>query len=574
MPTINFSSGTVIASTWLNEVDAHVYENRDYTGEFAYSTDSQWGLVGDGSDETTAVQAFIDANKGKHIVFHGDYTYNIAGVELDGATYNGTTIECLGNTEFKLLADGGNSTFGGAWVGILIKDCAGVQLRNVNWNGNRSAMTAREQIFCVGIAGASDYTISGGNYTEIRGDGIYVGQSNWLADSALATRGRITGIRGRNSAIDGRNLISVISADDLEIDGIDSRQIGGVIGVTTMPAGICIEADVGYHTLRDIRIHDCYVESAGTSGISILGKSITGVDASEDWNATNCSVKDVTVRLISGAVQGPAFTRVSGLDLDIEIVQMSGTRRTLCVIDGAQRVYGRVVSRGGLVGTSVGGAMRVRDFDLQINACDYEFAGLAAIDVDYGRFTGRIYGALNNVYSFAIMANDAGRTVTQTAVTYSIDAPYDGNNLRAFRKETSGGGASLTFTNTRIANCDFSGYSDVSTMIDAVLPVSNVVGLTEDALVASFTAADTTPSVGIGAKFFACANASPTSITMFDDGYDGREFTLRLDGNTTIVHNSSNIRLQGAANITGRTSDDHVSFRRISGIWFEQTRSW
>lgn len=532
----------------------------------------------DASGATNAgagIQAIIDANKGRRVVLVGPATYMISDVRLNNSTYGGTIIEAIGDVTFKLAPDGGASTFGGAWVGLLIKDCSGVQLRNVNWDGNRGAMTAREQIFCVGIAGATDYLISGGNYTELRGDGIYVSQSDWLADSALATRGRITGIRGRNSAVDGRNLISVISADDLEIDHVDSRLIGGVISATTMPAGICVEADLGYHALNDIRIHDCHVISAGTSGVCILGKSISGVDASEDWNATNCSVKDVTVRMVTGVSAGPAFSRVTGLNLDIEVVQESGTRRKTCVIDAAERVYGRVVARGGSVGLSVGEAFRVRDFGLDVQVYDYENAGLKTCDVDYGMFFGVIYGALNNINSFAIQLDSAGRTVTQTAVTYSIDARFDGNNLRAVRLEPGAG--TLTFTNTRLANCDMSGYSTISNgLIDSnlFLPASNVVGLTDDAPAVAFSAGDTTPSVGLPARHFACANAAPTSITMFDDGYDNREFVLRLDSNTTIVHNASNIRLAGAANITGRTSDDFVTFRRISGIWFEQGRSW
>jgi hypothetical protein len=531
------------------------------------------GLATDGTVNVGGdIQDIIDANKGRRIFLVGPATYLVSGMSLSGTSYDGTIIEAIGNVEFKLAPDGGNSNFGGAWIGLLIKDCAGVELRNLLWHGNRANMTAREQIGCVGIAGAADYKIIGGRIREIRGDGIWIGQSDWLSNSTVPVRGRISGVRGYNSAVDGRNFITVISADDLEIDGVDSRQIGGVIGVTTMPGGICVEPDQTYHTINDLRIRDSFIESAGTSGVAILGKSLTGVDASEDWNATNCSVKNTTVRLISGAAAGPAFTRISGLDLDLEVIQKSGTRRKLVVIDGAKRVYGRTVTRGGSVNVSVGEALRVRDFGLEVQAYDYETAGLLACDVDYGVFTGSIYGASSNVYSFAIQLADAGRTVTQTGVTYSVDCRADGNNLRAVRRESGGG--TLTLTNTRIANCDFSGYASIATTIDAALPAHNVVGLTGAAPEASFANADATPSVGIPAKFWACANAGSTSITMFDDGYDGQEIVVRLDSNTTVVHNSSNIRLQGAANITGRTSDDFVEFRRISGIWFEQRRSW
>jgi len=538
--------------------------------------DAESGIDSSGAtDCTLTLQTLIDANKGKRIVFASGI-WMIGGLSLNGSSYNNTQIAMLPGAKFKLAPDGGNSTFGGAWVGLLIKDCSGVQLINVNWDGNKAAMTAtREQIGCIGIAGATDYLISGGTITEIQGDGIWVGQSDWLSNSTVPLRGRITGVRGRNATASGRNFITVISCNDLEIDHVDSRLIGGVINGTTMPAGICVEPDQSYHTVNDLRIHSSYVMAAGTSGVAILGKSLTGVDASEDWNCTNCSVKDVSVRLVTGVSAGPAFSRITGLDLDIEVTQESGTRRKLLVIDAAERVYGRCVTRGGSVNVSVGEAYRVRDFGLEVQAYDYENAGLKTCDVDYGMFKGVIYGALNNINSFAIQLDAAGRTVTQTAVTYSIDARADGNNLRAVRLEPGAG--TLTFTNTRLANCDMSGYSTISNgLMDAglYLPASNVVGLTDDAPAVAFTSLDATPSVGLPARHFACANAAPTSITMFDDGYDNREFVLRMDNNTTIVHDIAKIITGTATNITGRTSNDHVMFRRISGIWFEQSRSW
>jgi len=49
---------------------------------------------------------------------------------------------------------------------------------------------------------------------------------------------------------------------------------------------------------------------------------------------------------------------------------------------------------------------------------------------------------------------------------------------------------------------------------------------------------------------------------------------LRLDSNTTIVHNSGVMRLKGGTNISGVTSDNYVRLLRNSGIWFETSRSF
>lgn len=88
-----------------------------------------------------------------------------------------------------------------------------------------------------------------------------------------------------------------------------------------------------------------------------------------------------------------------------------------------------------------------------------------------------------------------------------------------------------------------------------------------------FTSLDTTPDVSIGNRF-ECVNGGATSITMFDGGTDGQEFQLRLDSNTTIVHNNAAIRCRGNVNIATPGSNAFVSFRRMSGIWFEIWRNF
>ncbi len=92
--------------------------------------------------------------------------------------------------------------------------------------------------------------------------------------------------------------------------------------------------------------------------------------------------------------------------------------------------------------------------------------------------------------------------------------------------------------------------------------------------VISFAASDLTPSVSVGRIF--SVNASGTgSITMFDDGQDGQQITVRLAANSNgITHNTSNIRLKGGTNITTASSDQWIHFIRIGGIWFETGRSF
>lgn len=542
-----------------------------------------WGIKGHGvllnhydNIDTTgatncgsAIQTIINANKGKRIMF-GPGTYLVSGIELDGSTYDGTVLECLPGAELKLDADNGDDTFGGAWVGILIKDCARVQLLNLRWDGNRANMTAREQIFCIAVAGATDYDIIGSRFREVRGDGIYIAQSDWSTGSATPKRGTILDCKGYNSAVDGRNLISVISAEGLQIHGVYSDQIGGIINATTMPAGICIEPDQGYHTCADIQVADALIISAGTSGMAVLGKAITD-DATRDWNSNRISVKDVQVKLVTGATQGPAFTRCSNLQLDVKVEQVSGSRVKGIVIDAVDDVTGEVVCSGNNYGVNVGAGVLCKDIDLRVTVSNYSASGLRTGKITGAKFTGRIYGAQSAVSTFAIQCHNEGGSSTQTDVTYSVDCPYDGNNVRAFRNEV---GNEVTFSDSKIMGCDFGGYASISVTCDAVIPAIGVFGLDLGPNGITFADGDTTPSVGIEAAEYVFSNSAPTSVTMFDGGREGREILVRMNTNTTIVHNASNIYCKGAGNIASRTTVDFVRFRNKAGVWYEQSRSW
>lgn len=89
----------------------------------------------------------------------------------------------------------------------------------------------------------------------------------------------------------------------------------------------------------------------------------------------------------------------------------------------------------------------------------------------------------------------------------------------------------------------------------------------------TFADGDTTPSVGKGGAF-AFANSAPTGVTMFDDGMNNQTIVVRLAVNTTIVYGASTIRTKGNVDIVGANANQFVTFKWISGIWFEISRSF
>ena len=81
-----------------------------------------------------------------------------------------------------------------------------------------------------------------------------------------------------------------------------------------------------------------------------------------------------------------------------------------------------------------------------------------------------------------------------------------------------------------------------------------------------------TPSVEGWSKF-QLMDTTTTDLTNFEDGVNGQEIEVRLNVNTTIKYNSGLIRPKGNIDVIGN-SNQYITFRRISNIWFEMARSF
>lgn len=422
---------------------------------------------GDGTtDDSTKIQAAIDAHKGKTILFPAGYQYYAAGILLSGSTYDGT--ELLFEGEFKLKADGGSSNFGGAWVGIILKDCDRVKIK-LKANGNRSAMTDREGVHVVGIAGATNCEVVG-KIREVRGDGVYISQSTWTSNTANP-RGIKIDVEVVNSADDGRNAVSLVAGDDIRIKAY-SYKVGGTINGSLMPGGVDIEPNFGYQTVSNVVV-DADVTTAGTSGISIAGKAITN-DATRDWCVSDVTLRGRTRRTGttgSGLAQANIM-RCKDIRVDLD-TSYATTKGSGFGIDYADRIRGRLTASNVTMGVKCGTAEELRDFDLDVFVSNYDTCGLRTTNVTRGKFKGRVYGAVAGT-NFAVQCHDEARGgITQTNVIYSVDAPYDAVVDRAFRNEPT---RTVSYSGTYVTDCDWTGYANFSTQCDAEIPSYNVKG--------------------------------------------------------------------------------------------------
>lgn len=112
---------------------------------------------------------------------------------------------------------------------------------------------------------------------------------------------------------------------------------------------------------------------------------------------------------------------------------------------------------------------------------------------------------------------------------------------------------------------DFLRVWDVSTGKEDEVPA---MGVGIRGAVESFTDADATPSVASGQVAYQTANTGATTITDFDDGYEGQTILVVLDANTTIdMSANANIRGNDGSDVTG-AANDAVRCTLVGTTWY------
>jgi Pectate lyase superfamily protein len=509
-----------------------------------------FGAVGDGlTDDTAAIQATIDAGKGKTVVIPPG-TFLHAGVLLSGPTYDGTTIVCYGELKLRPRT-GAETTFGGSFVGLIIKDCDSVTLY-YRGHGNRTNQTDNEHCHLVGIAGATNFHAPIFHAREVRGDGLYVGQSNWVSTSRPSSHVRLGQVVVANNEDDGRNAVSVISVDGMVIDSLVSDRVGGLVAGSRMPGGLDLEPDFPYQTVSDVVVHNLTVVSAGVTGFAVLGRAATN-DVTGDWNIRRVTVGSAVVRLTGAGASSVLCNRAFDLKADVTITA-SGPAKEALAIDNLDRASIKAVIRGPSIrtGLSVGRGGWVSDFRIDVDVCDYALRGLEVSGVRRGKFTGRVYGAGSANSTFAIHTRGNRRAITQADVIYSVDTPFDGNNARAFRNDPTD---AVTFSACRWQDADATGYASPAVAfenLNAGIAKVNVAGVTDGSTILESSVTYDPPPLGPGAG----ATTVVTVQGAAPGDYADASFTLDLQGISVTAYvkaaNTVSVRFQ---NGTGSTLD-------------------
>lgn len=436
-------------------------------------------------DQSSAVAQWAYTNRGSILVIDPPpgQMYTFGGIALD-SNYSGTRVRWEGYSQLPSnIASPGVTTptnYSGGWVGIVVGQADEVVLENVMYHGNRLNMADNEHVICIGVAGATNLRIANGwRIKEVRGDAIYVGQADWQNNSANPQYIDIGDGVAMNSADDGRNAISIVSCSTGTIGKVRSVGVGGVVGGVLQPGGLDIEPDFGYQSVTALTIDQISTKTAGTSGLAVLGKSVSGNDSNRDWNCAGITIK--TARIIRTGTSGPGlaaagFTRCADIKvLDGEVLYAT-TAGAGVVHDFSQRCEAKWKFNNVTYGTWLGALDSLQQSRIDVEATNFTIAPVRStctVDVDvHIRSRGSVPGS--TAFGVQTLANSRG-SVTQTRTHYRIEAPYDGNLARAFRNEP--GDQVLYGVGTEVRGGDWTGYSGPTTTIDAAIPKRNVPGL-------------------------------------------------------------------------------------------------
>lgn len=182
MATTNFSAGTVIASSWLNDVDDIVYRK---SAESISVKD--FGAVGDGAaDDSAEIQLALTAGAGGSVYIPSG-TYMCAGLDVPAETHvlgpgilkknaNGAVISSLGvHSTLSIRIDGNGATYTGR--GVVVDDGGAATVSNGWWRSFQSCEIVDTESYCIEFVNDSDGYLSeiiGGTMTRYNNTGASV----------------------------------------------------------------------------------------------------------------------------------------------------------------------------------------------------------------------------------------------------------------------------------------------------------------------------------------------------------------------------------------------------------------
>lgn len=414
------------------------------------------GIPNDGSDVSTQVSTFLNANKGKFIVFDSG-TYMFAGVVLSGTGWEGTTIYFKGKHLLKPDTTGTNTPGYGAFIGIVVsKDVNGLVLY-YRGDGNRTLQYDREHIFNVAILGGTNIIVPNFECNEIRGDGCYVNLPDQNIASNYPTNIMFGNVCGKNTAQDGRNLISIVSCLGGSITNFRSENIGGTVGGVTQPGGLDIEPNANTQCLiRDFTVHNAEVINAGLVGIGFMS------DPTLPPKIQNCHILNSVIR----GTGAPRMFGTIGCSMKMDSI---GLNNNGLLIEGAQNSKATLNINGCYNGVMIGTTTTCTNCTVEAFIGNIRNAGVLIAQAEYCKVNVTISGfsdsSGNNIGVWLRNLNEVASCI-QRSNSYQVICPFPANVKKGMDLYTSTN--AITFLGESvIRESIFTGFSGFTNVLGA-----------------------------------------------------------------------------------------------------------
>lgn len=444
------------------------------------------------TDVSAQVQAWIDANKGKHLIFPAGYQYKMAGVKLDGSSYDGTRITFLGELLLAPSTSSGAATFGGQWQGLLLRGCDNIEVI-FRGHGNRANQHAYEHQNLLAIAGATNIRIPYFYGREVRADGLNLNSLTYSTESQLPIGITIGDLICENTADDGRNAISVVCGTDISVKSVRSKNVGGQIGAFWMPGGVDIEPNYNWNQCRRIQFGSVNVIGAGTANFAVQG--VTDYDVTSDIYCNSLSVTNTKAADIVGSNGGAASCTAHGSLLirsskrvtiaDFQSVHTNAYGDAVAITEVDQvtvKGVAKHVRHGAQIGAlPVGGTtiMDVAKSDIDIRFDDVCRWGFNIGHITDTKIRGQVTSPVSGIYDtslFAVVANKVNNSQPALRSAISVDVPYSATWVRAYRNDAS---YPQAFTDCVVRDCIVPGYGSLLGAGELQLLRDNVLGVTD-----------------------------------------------------------------------------------------------
>lgn len=187
------------------------------------------------------------------------------------------------------------------------------------------------------------------------------------------------------------------------------------------------------------------------------------------------------------------------------------------------------------------------------------------IDIQYGMYVNSVQNAFLLCSGNVMEGNIGGAQIYSTANGFLPYVSLSGDRFSPYMRlyDLLGTDAGLGSTSLAVTGTNFTTFStNVSRDVFANIPARVLVGAT--------------PTVSNGLYFYT-NNASPVSITNFvtSPTYVGKEITVYFnDANTTVVHDTAKIVLNGAANFASSVGSSLTLYKPsvTNTSWYEKSR--